>query len=853
MALAAVSLSWAPRALAEVPALAWQAAFSRSHQGSLGYTASATDGSGQTHFLTDGGFLLKYDPSGTLYARHELRQPATTPIWEAMAVDSSGNVYVAGTQWPSSADFAVAKYGSTGALLWSNGFDSGGNEMAYNLCVDASGNVFVVGVETTGGNKAQLAKFSSSGTLEWTVTVTLGTANQGYAVAADAAGNAYVTGPAGLAGFGTYGFAAKFDATGTLLFTRTFTSGGGADSPGAAVFDEANSSLLVALHNTIATPGIGVVRVGAATGDVSASAFYSSAATKRVSGLAVGPSGDIFVSGAAWSGTWDVFAVAFNSSLSSVLSGWPEIFNSGGSDAPTGPSFSPLAQSRVGVDSSGYVYLSSRVGPSYSNATCGTREDLFVRKLSSSGLANWTQYGHAASGARSLAADSSGDAYVLGVAGNDPVLLKFSGTRGELAWSRYFSTTEYCNLNAGGIAHLNGKTYACLDGTSNTTGRDRLVVARYDASGNLEDTLSVSEFAATPWPWDDLRAGPVAVDGSGNVYLAASFLSTTTFQYELRVAKLDSSGVVIWTQTRTYASADAPAAAALDAAGAFCVLEPYLVDLSGAGVQTGYGVLKFLGTTGELVWSKVFNSEVGYVRSGMSLATNGTDVFVCGTEQDVPTTGNPSRVEGRLLRMDSSGTVVWSRRYADQQAAGFSGLSVDGEGRVLVTGFRGRLAPVADVDYITLSYDSAGKPRWPSPVAFDSGGPTDGGIATAGSGYVLGGNGLDLTLLRYTEWSGGGVLGGEEIVAFPNPVSGDLLNLALRLDEGATEVRVDAYNIAFQRVFHGTSRNVARSDGRIEVNGMLQWAPGVYLVRVKATLVDGREQEFPVIKVVVKR
>jgi hypothetical protein len=93
----------------------------------------------------------------------------------------------------------------------------------------------------------------------------------------------------------------------------------------------------------------------------------------------------------------------------------------------------------------------------------------------------------------------------------------------------------------------------------------------------------------------------------------------------------------------------------------------------------------------------------------------------------------------------------------------------------------------------------------------------------------------------------------EEIVLYPNPVDGDHANIAVRLNADADRVIVNVYNPAFQRVFSASWRGVSRAEGRVVLTGTGRWAPGVYLVKVRAELVGGGEQVFPIARLVVSR
>ena len=81
---------------------------------------------------------------------------------ESIAVDGSGNVYVAGASYATwgtpvnshagGADSFAAKLDSSGALIWNTFMGSTGFESAHSIAVDGSGNVYVTGTgDTTWG------------------------------------------------------------------------------------------------------------------------------------------------------------------------------------------------------------------------------------------------------------------------------------------------------------------------------------------------------------------------------------------------------------------------------------------------------------------------------------------------------------------------------------------------------------------------------------------------------------------------------------------------------------------------------------------------------------------------------
>ena len=92
----------------------------------------------------------------------------------AVAVDGNGNVFVTGYSFGdiSAEDYATIKYSNAGVALWTNRYDGPGNgpDSAYAMAVDSSGNVFVTGYSFGDISAEDYAtiKYSSAGVALWT-------------------------------------------------------------------------------------------------------------------------------------------------------------------------------------------------------------------------------------------------------------------------------------------------------------------------------------------------------------------------------------------------------------------------------------------------------------------------------------------------------------------------------------------------------------------------------------------------------------------------------------------------------------------------------------------------------------
>lgn len=154
-----------------------------------------------------------------------------------------------------SMDIFVVKYSAAGNVLWAAGAGGGGNDEAYSIDGDGSGNIYVAGhfngsalfgtiplISTSGFADAFLAKYDSSGTLIWAKKAGGNGDDRANAVSVDASGNSYVAGffSNDSISFGSLilpnapgdnSFVAKYDAAGNVSWAH----GVGGDSRALAL------------------------------------------------------------------------------------------------------------------------------------------------------------------------------------------------------------------------------------------------------------------------------------------------------------------------------------------------------------------------------------------------------------------------------------------------------------------------------------------------------------------------------------------------------------------------------------------------------------------------------------------
>jgi hypothetical protein len=389
-----------------------------------GYTYSSDFPTVSAYDTTLGGtidaFVTKFNAAGSALTFSTYLGGSSDDVGKAIAVDSSGSVYVTGYTYSSdfptasaydttlggTIDAFVTKFNATGsALTFSTYLGGSSNDYGYGIAVDSSGNVYVTGYTessdfptasaydtTLGGTQdAFITKFNSSGSTLTFSTYLGGASNDyGYGIAIDSSGNIYMTGYTYSSDFPTINaydttcggctgnpdvFVTKFNSSGSALTFSTYLGGSSSEQ-----------------GNSIAVDSAGNIYV---TGWTSSSDFPTVSAYDSTLG-----------------GTQDAFITKFNSS-GSALTFSTYLGGSGNNDQ--GNSIAVDSSSNVYV--TGYTLSSDFPTASAYDSTMGGSQDAFVTKFNSAGSAlTFSTYlgGSASDSASGIAVDSSGNVYVTG-------------------------------------------------------------------------------------------------------------------------------------------------------------------------------------------------------------------------------------------------------------------------------------------------------------------------------------------------------------------------------------------------------------------------------------------------------
>jgi len=411
----------------------------------------------------------------------------------AIAVDASGNTYIAGwfdsdtVKFGSNSlinagayDIFLAKYDASGNVLWATRAGGKNYDYANSVAVDASGNIYVAGYFTsdtawfgsvrllnTGGTDYTadmfLVKYNSSGVVQWAKSATGLGDDKASSVAVDASGNAYVTGYF-TSFYLTFGssmlknsdttsytddiFLVKYNSSGTVQWAK---------SAGSIGWDEGISLAIDASGNSYVT-----------------GTFYSPTITFGATTLTNADN-----SGS----TDDIFLVKYNTSGTVQ---WAKSAGEINYDEANSIALDASGNSYVAGCFSGTSITIGTTSLNNADSTAGTK-DIFLAKYDVNGNVVWAKSagGSSNDNANSVAVNASGDAFVSG----------------------YFSSPE---ITFGTSTLINNDTNNYND----------LFLAKYDVNGNVLWAKSVGGSS-------DDEANATAVDVSGNAYVTGGFYSPT--------------------------------------------------------------------------------------------------------------------------------------------------------------------------------------------------------------------------------------------------------------------------------------------------------------------------------------
>ncbi|MFX1481253.1 MAG: SBBP repeat-containing protein [Promethearchaeota archaeon] len=175
-------------------------------------------------------YLVKFNSSGD-YQWSDIYDRSDSDYFKGIALDSSGNIYAAGHIYLGghSTDMILVKYSNSGGRQWSKTWDRGFSRQdeAYDIALDSSGNIYLGGYsyDSVSGNDMCLVKFNSSGDYQWHRTWDGGDSDRANGIALDSSENIYLAGYTHNMVSGNDICLVKFNSSGDYQWNRTWDGG----------------------------------------------------------------------------------------------------------------------------------------------------------------------------------------------------------------------------------------------------------------------------------------------------------------------------------------------------------------------------------------------------------------------------------------------------------------------------------------------------------------------------------------------------------------------------------------------------------------------------------------------------
>ncbi len=241
-------------------------AWTRTHNGSGNSTdiasGIAVDTGGNVYVAgsevgTVGGlniWIRKYDSAGnTVWTRTNNGPANSSDYGRGIAVDSNSNVYVTGSEFVPVEGYNIwtRKYDSAGNTMWTRTHNgpANDNDEGRSIAVDASGNVYVTGNEVVAGEGINIwiRKYDSAGNTVWTRTYDglINNSDYGRSIAVDSSSNVYVTGSVFVTGEGFNIWIRKYDPAGNIVWTRSHNGVSNQSDHGYGITVDSSSNVYV--------------------------------------------------------------------------------------------------------------------------------------------------------------------------------------------------------------------------------------------------------------------------------------------------------------------------------------------------------------------------------------------------------------------------------------------------------------------------------------------------------------------------------------------------------------------------------------------------------------------------------
>jgi hypothetical protein len=209
------------------------------------------------------------------------------------------------------------------------------------------------------------------------------------------------------------------------------------------------------------------------------------------------------------------------------------------------------------ADTSGNTFITGSAKSTFNSVSVTGEKDLFLTKYNTSGTHQWSKLLGSTSDdvGNGIVMDSSGNLYITGytegildggaTSGERDLLITKYDSSGNNSWAKQIGNTRSegrsIALDSSGNAYVAGYTYGDFDGNSNIGGAD-IVVVKYNSSGTKQWSYQYGTSS------DDFGEG-IVVDSTGNLYVTGYtsgnfYGNVNAGSSDVFLMKLSSSGTI---------------------------------------------------------------------------------------------------------------------------------------------------------------------------------------------------------------------------------------------------------------------------------------------------------------------
>lgn len=614
--------------------------------------------------------LIKYTSAGAVSWKKHILYKDT--IGYSIATNDTTNLYCVGTIFETKHKlFLVKILQANSSIVWEYSYEIAGKSLIGQGSVcDSLGNLYVVGTAIDDGTNNEnifVAKFNSAGVIQWQKLISGANNDNGNSVSVDSSNNIFIVGTTNSHGTGLNDtIIIKCDSSGNVLWQKTLGGTGAENAVGVAVDSSGNSyltgstgdNLLMAKYDTSGTllwqntlSGMGItigksIVVNTAGSIVVASQTYNQATAYNILVTKFPGDGTLL-------GTYNItdtmgitknaiYAASTLTSSTATLTVTdivaPNYTLTSISEAPSAYWLTDgIAATKVYIDSSGYIYTGST--------------DFVVSKYSPTGVLIWKSalsrtYSDWA-GNVSIVVDGSGNVYFSTSSFYSLYddyhgwIYKLSST-GSIIWRKTIGSSYDSDYTSATLLLDNqGNVIYCVRYL-----KRYLILMKYNSAGT---------FISAKWIYNQDTVttyfGPV-IDVDNNIYFTGKTNGQTYgSNWLMYVMKVDSNFDKAWATTvgsplvrpdlgwTNFYNSEEGVDIARDSFGNLYAIGNGTT--AGPNGSAGLYIIK-LDSSGSIIWRRIY---VSGTPAGICTDTNGYIYAV--------STG------GYLIKLDSDGTLIW--------------------------------------------------------------------------------------------------------------------------------------------------------------------------------------------------